>query len=90
MPFWHDDLMKWQSGQLFASDALLLGRVTYEEFVASWPQRSGDPFSDKFNSYAEVRRVEDAEGAAPLELHAAPRDLVQAVESSRRRMAATF
>src|SRR5439155_20472281 len=29
---------------------LLLGRVTYEEFVASWPLRSGDPFADRMNS----------------------------------------
>ena len=28
----------------------LLGRVTYEGFASAWPTRSGDPFSDKFNS----------------------------------------
>ena len=32
------------------SGALLLGRVTYDGFAEAWPQRSGDPFSDKFNS----------------------------------------
>jgi dihydrofolate reductase len=32
------------------AEALLLGRVTYEGFAAAWPSRSGDPFSDKFNS----------------------------------------
>jgi dihydrofolate reductase len=32
------------------SEALLLGRVTYEGFAAAWPSRSGDEFSDKFNS----------------------------------------
>jgi dihydrofolate reductase len=31
------------------SEALLLGRVTYEEFVALWPSRDGE-FADKFNS----------------------------------------
>jgi dihydrofolate reductase len=50
VPYWNDDIDKWQTDQLFASDALLLGRVTYEEFVASWPSRSGDPFSDRMNS----------------------------------------
>jgi dihydrofolate reductase len=50
IPYWNDELAKYQSDQLFASDALLLGRTTYEEFVASWPARSGDPFTDRMNS----------------------------------------
>ena len=29
---------------------MVLGRDTYEGFAAAWPQRSGDPFSDKFNA----------------------------------------
>jgi dihydrofolate reductase len=31
------------------SEALLLGRVTYEVFAEAWPSREGD-FADKFNS----------------------------------------
>jgi len=31
------------------SEALLLGRVTYEGFAAAWPSRGGE-FADKFNS----------------------------------------
>ena len=27
-----------------------MGRVTYEGFAEAWPTRTGDPFSDKFNS----------------------------------------
>lgn len=60
VPYWNDEIKKWHTDQLFASDALLLGRVTYEEFVAIWPRRrpdearqglrSGDPFTDRMNS----------------------------------------
>jgi len=50
VPYWDDELAEYQSELLFASEALLLGRVTYEEFVASWPSRSGDPFTDKINA----------------------------------------
>jgi dihydrofolate reductase len=35
--------------ETMASDALLLGRQTYEGFAAAWPERDGE-FADKFNS----------------------------------------
>ena len=35
--------------ETMASDALLLGRVTYQAFADAWPSRTGD-FADKFNS----------------------------------------
>jgi dihydrofolate reductase len=35
--YFDDELAKYQSEQLFASDALLLGRVTFEGFAAAWP-----------------------------------------------------
>src|SRR4051794_18822020 len=34
--------------ETMASDALLLGRATYEGFAAAWPSREGE-FADKFN-----------------------------------------
>jgi dihydrofolate reductase len=34
--------------EVMASDALLLGRVTYEGFAEAWPPRTGE-FADKFN-----------------------------------------
>ncbi len=41
---------KFKYDELMASDALLLGRVTYQGFAAAWPSRTGDDFSDKMNS----------------------------------------
>ena len=35
--YFDDELAKHQSDQLLASDALLLGRVTFEGFAAAWP-----------------------------------------------------
>ncbi len=35
--------------ETMATDALLLGRVTYEGFAAAWPDREGE-FADKFNT----------------------------------------
>jgi dihydrofolate reductase len=35
--------------ETLASEALLLGRITYEGFARAWPSRSGE-FADKFNT----------------------------------------
>jgi dihydrofolate reductase len=35
--FWSDQLAAMQAEYLFSSDALVLGRVTYEGFAAAWP-----------------------------------------------------
>jgi len=40
---------KFKLDEAFASEALLLGRVTYEGFAAAWPSRQGE-FADKFNT----------------------------------------
>jgi dihydrofolate reductase len=40
---------KFKLDEVMGSEALLLGRVTYEGFAEAWPSRSGG-FADKFNS----------------------------------------
>jgi dihydrofolate reductase len=51
LPYWDDEIAKFKLAETMATDALLLGRVTYESFAAAWPGRK-DPegFADKFNS----------------------------------------
>jgi dihydrofolate reductase len=44
-----DDGNKFKLDETMRTDALLLGRVTYQGFADAWPSRTGD-FADKFNS----------------------------------------
>jgi dihydrofolate reductase len=44
-----DEGDKFKVDEAFSSEALLLGRVTYEGFAEAWPSREGE-FADKFNT----------------------------------------
>jgi dihydrofolate reductase len=53
-PYFNDEAQHFARDQLWASDALLVGRKTYEIFAASWPtrewiEREGD-FAERMNS----------------------------------------
>lgn len=51
MPYWSEEIGKFKFDELFASDALLLGRVTYQGFAAAWPGRTDEAgFADRMNS----------------------------------------
>jgi dihydrofolate reductase len=53
--------MEFKLEETQATEALLLGRVTYEGFAEAWPSREGE-FADKFNSmpkYVVSRTLED-------------------------------
>jgi len=53
-PFWDEEFGKYARDLLFASDALLMGRETYEAFAATWPAVTEDTpgtegFAEKIN-----------------------------------------
>ncbi len=50
-PYWNDEAARFKYDELFASDAQLLGRVTYEGFASAWPtmQGTGD-FGERMNN----------------------------------------
>jgi len=51
MPYWSDEIGKFKFDELRASDALLLGRVTYQGFAAAWPSRTDEEgFAQRMNS----------------------------------------
>ena len=58
-----DEGDKFKLDETLSSEALLLGRVTYEGFAKAWPSREGE-FADKFNSmpkYVVSSTLEDPE-----------------------------
>ncbi len=51
VPYWSDEIAKVQFDELFASDALLMGRVTYQGHAAAWPSITDEEgFADRMNS----------------------------------------
>ena len=72
-PFWSVEAAEFKAKELIASDALLLGRITYEGFAAAWPTMEGTgEFGGKMNSmpkYVASRTLETsvAEIARALE-----------------------
>lgn len=69
-PYWNDEIANFQLNLLFASDALLLGRITYEEFAAAWPSATDEKgFADRMNDlpkYVVSTTLEEATWNANL------------------------
>jgi dihydrofolate reductase len=52
--FWNDELSEAAHEELLASDALLLGRATYEEFAEFWPTATNEPgIADRMNNLSK-------------------------------------
>lgn len=47
-PYWNDEIAAFKEAEQAACDTLLLGRVTYDGFAATWPQ-STDEGADQMN-----------------------------------------
>jgi dihydrofolate reductase len=77
-----DEGDKFKLDETMASEALLLGRKTWEGFADSWPQREGE-FADKFNSmrkYVVSSTLSDPEWTNTVVIDS---DLADAVERIR-------
>jgi dihydrofolate reductase len=49
-PYWNDEIAKFKSEENLASNALLLGRITYEGFAVAWPKMEDDEGAFRMNS----------------------------------------
>lgn len=51
IPFFNEEVAQVKKDDLFASDALLMGRVTYEIHASAWPsEKDEEGFADRMNS----------------------------------------
>jgi dihydrofolate reductase len=78
-----DEGNKFKLDETMSSEALLLGRVTYEGFAEAWPSREGE-FADKFNTmpkYVVSSTLDDPEWNNSTVLKG---DVVEQVEKLRR------
>jgi dihydrofolate reductase len=51
-PYWSDETSEFKREELFAAEAMILGRVTYDAFSAAWPAMEDDEagFGHRMNS----------------------------------------
>jgi dihydrofolate reductase len=62
-PYWNDEIARFKGEETSASDALLLGRVTYQGFAAAWPQSKdeGAPYFNNVRKYVVSTTLDSVE-----------------------------
>jgi dihydrofolate reductase len=49
-PCFNDEMGEAAGAEMVQADAMLLGRVTYQEFASYWPTSTEKPFASRLNS----------------------------------------
>src|SRR5438105_4035312 len=83
---------KFKYDEVLDSDALLLGRVTYDGFADAWPQREGD-FADRFNNlpkYVVGSKADASRWTNTTALDRGPAARARAARRTRWSRSATF
>lgn len=79
-PYWEDDIAKVKHDELFASDAQLLGRITYEGFAAAWPGRKDEEgYADRINNLPKYVVSESLKKAEWNNSHIINKDILQEI-----------
>jgi dihydrofolate reductase len=64
-PYWNDEIAQFKGEETSANEPLLLGRVTYQGFAASWPQRtdvdSGGVYFNSTRKYVVSKTLDKVE-----------------------------
>jgi dihydrofolate reductase len=61
--YWNDETAKFKGDESTASDAMLLGRVTYQGFAVAWPESKdeGAPYFNNVRKYVVSTTLDKAE-----------------------------
>jgi dihydrofolate reductase len=62
-PYWNDEIAQFKGDETSSSDALLLGRVTYQGFAAAWPESTdeGAPYFNSVRKYVVSTTLDTVE-----------------------------
>ena len=76
---------KYKYDELLASDALLLGRTTYQAFASAWPSRTGE-FADRMNGIAKYVISSTMEKASWANSHIVKGNVVEEISKLKNQL----